>query len=90
MFYRRRGKNCRSVRAIGKAFRNEITPGHFIFRTREFEQMEQQYFINPKDKKMFEDLMATQEMVFGFGIKKKICVSANTRNTNWRISGAGV
>lgn len=32
---------------IGKAFRNEITPGNFIFRTREFEQMEIEYFIKP-------------------------------------------
>jgi glycyl-tRNA synthetase len=37
------------VAQIGKAFRNEITPGNFTFRTREFEQMEMQYFINPKD-----------------------------------------
>jgi glycyl-tRNA synthetase len=34
---------------IGKAFRNEITPGNFIFRTREFEQMEIEYFVNPQD-----------------------------------------
>ncbi|MFH1413221.1 MAG: glycine--tRNA ligase [Candidatus Omnitrophota bacterium] len=34
---------------IGKAFRNEITPGNFIFRTREFEQMEIEYFVNPAD-----------------------------------------
>lgn len=33
---------------IGKAFRNEITPGNFIFRTREFEQMEMQYFVQPE------------------------------------------
>ena len=32
---------------IGKSFRNEITPGNFIFRTREFEQMEMEYFIHP-------------------------------------------
>ena len=32
---------------IGKAFRNEITPGNFIFRTREFEQMEMQFFVKP-------------------------------------------
>jgi glycyl-tRNA synthetase len=32
---------------IGKAFRNEITPGNFIFRTREFEQMEIEFFVNP-------------------------------------------
>ena len=35
---------------IGKAFRNEITPRDFIFRTREFEQMEMQYFIHPDDR----------------------------------------
>ncbi|MGW5853424.1 MULTISPECIES: glycine--tRNA ligase [Micrococcus] len=34
---------------IGKAFRNEITPGNFIFRTREFEQMEIEYFVPPAD-----------------------------------------
>lgn len=35
------------IAQIGKAFRNEITPGNFIFRTREFEQMEIEYFIPP-------------------------------------------
>lgn len=39
------------IAQIGKAFRNEITPGNFTFRTREFEQMEIEYFINPKEKK---------------------------------------
>ena len=34
---------------IGKAFRNEITPGNFIFRTREFEQMEIEYFTHPQE-----------------------------------------
>ncbi|MBI5071560.1 glycine--tRNA ligase [Candidatus Falkowbacteria bacterium] len=43
------------IAQIGKAFRNEITPGNFIFRTREFEQMEIEYFIREKDwKKTFE------------------------------------
>ena len=37
------------IAQIGKAFRNEITPGNFIFRTREFEQMEMQYFVRPGD-----------------------------------------
>ncbi|MDD5645185.1 MAG: glycine--tRNA ligase [bacterium] len=36
------------IAQIGKAFRNEITPGNFIFRTREFEQMEMQYFVEPE------------------------------------------
>lgn len=35
------------IAQIGKAFRNEVTPGNFIFRTREFEQMEIEYFIPP-------------------------------------------
>ena len=36
-----------SIGQIGKAFRNEITPGNFIFRTREFEQMEMEFFCKP-------------------------------------------
>ena len=43
------------IAQIGKAFRNEITPGNFIFRTREFEQMEMQFFVHPaEDEKWFE------------------------------------
>ncbi len=43
------------IAQIGKAFRNEISPRDFVFRSREFEQMEVEYFINPKDwEKMFE------------------------------------
>ncbi|MCK6462621.1 MAG: glycine--tRNA ligase [Candidatus Pacebacteria bacterium] len=37
------------IAQIGKAFRNEISPRQFLFRKREFEQMEMQYFISPKD-----------------------------------------
>ena len=37
------------IAQIGKAFRNEVTPGNFIFRTREFEQMEMEYFSRPED-----------------------------------------
>ncbi|MCL5438568.1 MAG: glycine--tRNA ligase, partial [Patescibacteria group bacterium] len=39
------------IAQIGKAFRNEITPGNFNFRSREFEQMELEYFIKPDEKK---------------------------------------
>ncbi len=43
------------IAQVGKSFRNEITPGNFIFRTREFEQMEIEYFIKEDDwKKYFE------------------------------------
>src|SRR6186713_3221856 len=37
------------IAQVGKSFRNEITPGNFIFRTREFEQMEMEYFVPPAD-----------------------------------------
>src|SRR5881296_987905 len=44
------------VAQVGKAFRNEITPGNFIFRSREFEQMEMQYFCRPDDApRLFEE-----------------------------------
>ncbi len=44
------------IAQIGKAFRNEITPGNFIFRTREFEQMEMQYFVKPgEDEAVFQN-----------------------------------
>ncbi len=44
------------VGQIGKAFRNEITPGNYIFRTREFEQMEIEYFVREEEwEKYFEE-----------------------------------
>ncbi len=42
------------IAQIGKAFRNEITPGNFTFRSREFEQMELEFFVKPGDDKWFE------------------------------------
>jgi glycyl-tRNA synthetase len=60
------------IAQVGKAFRNEITPGNFIFRSREFEMMEIEYFINPKDdakwfKKWVED---SYQWFIDLGIKK--------------------
>lgn len=37
------------IAQVGKSFRNEVTPGNFILRTREFEQMEMEYFVSPTD-----------------------------------------
>ncbi len=49
------------IAQIGKAFRNEITPGNFIFRTREFEQMEMQFFVEPgTDMDWFEKWRAAR------------------------------
>lgn len=44
------------IAQIGKAFRNEISPGNFIFRMREFEQMEMQYFVKPNTQKDFMEI----------------------------------
>lgn len=49
------------IAQIGKAFRNEVTPGNFIFRTREFEQMELEYFVRPEDA-----ARSHQEWIDGF------------------------
>lgn len=49
------------IAQIGKAFRNEVTPGNFIFRTREFEQMEMEYFCAPEDAPRIH-----QEFIDGF------------------------
>jgi glycyl-tRNA synthetase len=43
------------IAQVGKSFRNEITPGNFIFRTREFEQMEMEYFVPPADAQKWFD-----------------------------------
>lgn len=43
------------IAQVGKSFRNEITTGNFIFRTREFEQMEIEYFVKPgTDEQWFD------------------------------------
>lgn len=60
------------VGQIGKAFRNEITPGHFIFRTREFEQMELEFFFHPNDHIDWFTywVKQCQEFLFLMGIKE--------------------
>jgi len=44
------------IAQVGKSFRNEITPGNFIFRTREFEQMEMEFFVPPAETKQWYEL----------------------------------
>jgi glycyl-tRNA synthetase len=50
------------IAQIGKSFRNEITPGNFIFRTREFEQMEMEYFVPPDQAQRWFDHWLEQRM----------------------------
>lgn len=62
------------IAQIGKAFRNEIIAGNFIFRLREFEQMEIEYFIDPetKWKNVFDDWFKLQyDFAVAMGIDKK-------------------
>jgi len=63
------------IAQIGKAFRNEITPGNFTFRSREFEQMEIEFFVKPQDKEgdKWFDYWKKQRMdwYIDLGIKKE-------------------
>jgi len=63
------------VAQIGKAFRNEITPGNFTFRSREFEQMELEFFIKPDEKEGQKWFSYWKEKRFSWyvnlGIKEK-------------------
>ncbi len=61
------------IAQIGKAFRNEITPGNFIFRTREFEQMEMQFFVKPGEDEKWMQYWKEERMKFyvGLGIDSK-------------------
>ena len=47
---------------MGKSFRNEITPGNFIFRTREFEQMEMEFFVKPGEDEKWHDYWIEQRL----------------------------
>ena len=61
------------IAQIGKSFRNEITPKDFIFRTREFEQMEMQWFCPPEDADKFFEYWLKERMnwYIWLGIKKE-------------------
>lgn len=66
------------IAQIGKAFRNEISPRDFIFRVRELEQMEMQYFINPKEQsKTYEDW---RKFAWEFLVKR---LGINEKNLQW-------
>ena len=56
------------IAQIGKSFRNEITPGNFIFRTREFEQMEMEYFVPPDEAPQWFEHWLEQRMGWYVGL----------------------
>jgi len=61
------------VAQIGKSFRNEITPGNFTFRTREFEQMEIEYFVRPEEAANFHQQWVEERFnwYFALGMTKE-------------------
>lgn len=62
------------IAQVGKSFRNEITPGNFIFRTREFEQMEMEFFVPPADSATWYDYWCKTRMQWyiDLGIPKEM------------------
>jgi glycyl-tRNA synthetase len=50
------------IAQVGKSFRNEITPGNFIYRTREFEQMEMEFFVPPEDSPRWFEYWCEERM----------------------------
>src|SRR5262249_10248588 len=52
------------IAQIGKAFRNEVTPRNFIFRSREFEQMEMEWFCHPSEAKQWRDFWFNERVKF--------------------------
>jgi glycyl-tRNA synthetase len=61
------------IAQIGKSFRNEITPGNFIYRTREFEQMEMEFFVEPGTDEEWHEYWIEQRMAWytGLGIRQE-------------------
>ena len=61
------------IAQIGKAFRNEVNPGNYIFRMREFEQMEMQFFVSPDSADKWFEYWKDQRLkwYFNLGIKKQ-------------------
>ncbi|MEP6851434.1 MAG: glycine--tRNA ligase [bacterium] len=61
------------IAQVGKAFRNEITPGNFIFRTREFEQMEMEFFVAPGTDETWHEYWLQQrwDWYIGLGLKEE-------------------
>ena len=62
------------IAQVGKSFRNEITPQNWIFRTREFEQMEMEYFVPPADSAKWYDYWCNERMnwYYELGIPKEL------------------
>jgi glycyl-tRNA synthetase len=65
------------IAQIGKSFRNEITPGNFLFRTREFEQMEMEFFVPPPE--------ATRWYEYWIGERRRWYLDLGLRESHLRV-----
>ena len=77
------------IAQVGKSFRNEITPGNFIFRTREFEQMEMEFFVPPAEaQRWFEHWLAERELLVhgAWASAPTTCACARTTRTSSRTT----
>ena len=74
------------IAQIGKSFRNEITPGNFVFRTREFEQMEMEYFVPPAEAQQWYEYWCSSSSVPG-STKYSISICSNSRVRKMKLSG---
>ena len=80
------------IAQIGKSFRNEITPGNFIFRTREFEQMEMEFFVPPDDARTLVRVLVPGAVPTGTstsGSPRTCCGCARTTPTSSRTTASG-
>jgi len=61
------------IAQVGKSFRNEITPGNFVFRTLEFEQMEMEFFVPPSEAERWHEhwMQARLDWYVGLGIRRE-------------------
>ena len=85
-----RARSCPfGIAQIGKSFRNEITPGNFIFRTREFEQMEIEFFVKPGTDDEWHEYWVEERCnwYLSLGIKRGEPAPARARaRTSWRTT----
>jgi glycyl-tRNA synthetase len=79
------------IAQTGKSFRNEITPGNFIFRTREFEQMEMEFFVPPGTDEQWHEywLQASPTTPNAPSISSTGSFSAAPNSRNWKASPIG-
>ena len=79
------------IAQVGKSFRNEITPGNFLFRVREFEQMEMEFFVPPDEAEQWYAYWIEQRLPVVHRVSacaRACCASASTTRTSARTTRA--